>query len=159
MACGCPVAAAAAGSLPEVCGDAAACSTRLDPNSIASGIDEALGRSAELTRAGCSRAAAFTWDETARKHDAIYARFCLSAESLELRVDEQRDESVEVDAHGRQPSRSRAPVTRLRRVMQFRTRRVEALDRYGRSHAIEADVGNATLDQLLDRVTSPVAIT
>ena len=75
MACGCPVAAAAAGSLPEVCGDAAVLFDPLDPDAIARGIDEALGRSAELSERGLVRAATFTWDETARKHDAIYARF------------------------------------------------------------------------------------
>jgi glycosyltransferase involved in cell wall biosynthesis len=75
MACGCPVAAAAAGSLPEVCGDAAVLFDPLDPEAIAAGIDEALRRSAELSERGRRRAAAFTWDETARAHDRIYAMF------------------------------------------------------------------------------------
>jgi len=75
MACGCPVAAAAAGSLPEVCGDAAVLFDPLDPEAIAAGIDEALGRSAELSERGLRRAAAFTWDKTARAHDQIYAGF------------------------------------------------------------------------------------
>ena len=69
MACGCPVAAAAAGSLPEVCGDAAVLFDPLDPEAIAAGIDEALRRSAELSARGLLRAATFTWDETARAHD------------------------------------------------------------------------------------------
>ena len=73
MACGCPVAAAAAGSLPEVCGDAAVLFDPLDPEAIAAGIDEALDRSAELSERGLRRAATFTWDETARAHDRIYA--------------------------------------------------------------------------------------
>ncbi len=75
MACGCPVAAAAAGSLPEVCGDAAVLFDPLDPEAIAAGVDEALTRSAELSDRGLQRAAAFTWDETARAHDRIYALF------------------------------------------------------------------------------------
>lgn len=75
MACGCPVAAAAAGSLPEVCGDAAALFDPLDPEAIAAGIDEALDRSAELSERGLRRAKMFTWEETARAHDRIYARF------------------------------------------------------------------------------------
>ena len=73
MACGCPVAAAAAGSLPEVCGDAAVLFDPLDPEAIAAGVDEALTRSAELSERGLRRAATFTWDETARAHDRIYA--------------------------------------------------------------------------------------
>jgi len=74
MACGCPVAAAAAGSLPEVCGDAAVLFDPLDPEAIAAGIDEALNRSAELSERGLRRAATFTWDKTARAHDQVYAR-------------------------------------------------------------------------------------
>jgi len=75
MACGCPVAAAAAGSLPEVCGGAAVMFDPLDPEAIAAGIDEALCRSAELSERGLRRAAEFTWDKTARTHDQIYAGF------------------------------------------------------------------------------------
>jgi glycosyltransferase involved in cell wall biosynthesis len=75
MACGCPVAAARAGSLPEVCGDAAVLFDPLDPEAIASGVHEALDRSAELSELGIARAATFTWDETARAHDRVYALF------------------------------------------------------------------------------------
>ena len=75
MACGCPVAASSAASLPEVCGDAAVLFDPLDPEAIAAGIDEALERSAELSARGLQRAAGFTWDETARAHDRIYATF------------------------------------------------------------------------------------
>jgi glycosyltransferase involved in cell wall biosynthesis len=75
MACGCPVAASAAASLPEVCGDAAVLFDPLDPEAIAAAIDEALERSAELSARGLQRAAGFTWDETARAHDRIYATF------------------------------------------------------------------------------------
>jgi glycosyltransferase involved in cell wall biosynthesis len=75
MACGCPVAASATGSLPEVCGDAAVLFDPLDPEAIAVGVDEALARSAELSERGLRRAATFTWDETARAHDRIYASF------------------------------------------------------------------------------------
>ena len=75
MACGCPVAAARAGSLPEVCGDAAVLFDPLDPEAIAAGVHEALDRSAELSERGIARAATFTWDETARAHDRIYSLF------------------------------------------------------------------------------------
>ena len=73
MACGCPVAAAAAGSLPEVCGDAAVFFDPLDPLAIADGVEEALDRSVELAERGLRRSRLFTWDETARAHDRVYA--------------------------------------------------------------------------------------
>jgi glycosyltransferase involved in cell wall biosynthesis len=72
MACGCPVAAADAGSLPEVVGDAAALFDPRDPASIAAGILEALARADELRERGLARAAGFTWDATARAHDRVY---------------------------------------------------------------------------------------
>jgi len=75
MACGCPVAAASAGSLPEVCGDAAVLFDPHDPEAIAAGVEEALTRTAELSERGRRRAAVFTWDETARAHDRVYSRF------------------------------------------------------------------------------------
>jgi glycosyltransferase involved in cell wall biosynthesis len=73
MACGCPVAASHAGSLPEVCGNAAVFFDPLDPDAIGAGIDEALRRADELSAAGPPRAALFTWDANARAHDEIYA--------------------------------------------------------------------------------------
>jgi glycosyltransferase involved in cell wall biosynthesis len=72
MACGCPVAASATGSLLEVCGDAAVLFDPLDPDASAAGVDEALTRAAELSERGLGRASAFTWDETARGHDRVY---------------------------------------------------------------------------------------
>ena len=72
MACGCPVAASNAGSLPEVVGDAAVLFDPADPRSIADGIAEALDRADELASRGLQRAATFTWDATARAHDRVY---------------------------------------------------------------------------------------
>ncbi len=72
MACGCPVAAASAGSLPEVVGDAAVLFDPREPESIAAGISEALDRADELARLGLARAADFTWEATARAHDRVY---------------------------------------------------------------------------------------
>ena len=72
MACGCPVAASNAGSLPEVVGDAAVLFDPRDPTAIAAGIDEALDRAGELASLGIERAALFTWDATARAHDRVY---------------------------------------------------------------------------------------
>jgi len=74
MACGCPVAASSAGALPEVCGDAAVLFDPEDPQAIAAGVHEALRRAGELEQRGPTRAARFTWDATARAHDAVYAR-------------------------------------------------------------------------------------
>ena len=73
MACGCPVAASAAGSLPEVVGDAAVLFDPHDPDAIAAGVAEALARAAELRDLGIARAARFTWEATARAHDRVYA--------------------------------------------------------------------------------------
>ncbi|HET6601751.1 MAG TPA: glycosyltransferase family 1 protein [Gaiella sp.] len=72
MACGCPVAASDAGSLPEVVGDAAVLFDPREPESIAGGILEALDRADELRQRGLARAAHFTWDATARAHDRVY---------------------------------------------------------------------------------------
>jgi glycosyltransferase involved in cell wall biosynthesis len=72
MACGCPVASSNAGSLPEVVGDAAVLFDPTDPDAIAAGIAEALGRSDELVARGLERATRFTWDATARAHDRVY---------------------------------------------------------------------------------------
>jgi glycosyltransferase involved in cell wall biosynthesis len=72
MACGCPVAAANAGSLSEVVGDAAVLFDPRDPVSIAAGILEALARADELRERGLARAAGFTWDATAHAHDRVY---------------------------------------------------------------------------------------
>ena len=72
MACGCPVAASSAGSLPEVVGDAAVLFDPHDPGAIAEGIRETLERSEELSVAGLERARLFTWDATARAHERVY---------------------------------------------------------------------------------------
>ena len=65
-----------AGSLPEVCGDAAILFDPLDPEAIAAGVDEALDRLRELSARGlAARCGDVTWDETARAHDRIYATF------------------------------------------------------------------------------------
>lgn len=74
MACGCPVATSTAGSLVEVCGDAAVQFDPSDVTAIATGILEALDRADELAARGPARAAAFTWKATAERHDLVYAR-------------------------------------------------------------------------------------
>jgi glycosyltransferase involved in cell wall biosynthesis len=72
MACGCPVAASNAASLPEVCGDAAVLFDPDDPDAIAAGVVEALERDAELGGRGLARAAGFTWEASARAHEDVY---------------------------------------------------------------------------------------
>jgi glycosyltransferase involved in cell wall biosynthesis len=74
MACGCPVAAANAGAIPEVCGNAAVYFDPGDPAAIANGMREALALADELRELGYARAAGFTWEATARAHDEVYGR-------------------------------------------------------------------------------------
>lgn len=72
MASGCPVAAASAGSLPEVCGDAAALFDPHDSASVARGIAEALDRSDELAARGLERVTGFSWERCVRTHVDVY---------------------------------------------------------------------------------------
>ena len=72
MACGCPVACSDAASLPEVCGEAAVYFDPGSPEAIANGVREALALGDELRVLGVERAAGFTWEETARRHEDVY---------------------------------------------------------------------------------------
>lgn len=72
MASGCPTAVASAGSLPEICGDAAVTFDPLDPEAIAEGVLDALARSSELSRAGILHAARFTWESCRDAHIHAY---------------------------------------------------------------------------------------
>ena len=69
LACACPVACSDLPPLREVAGDAAAYFDPLDPESIAAAALDAIARGGS---SGPERASAFTWDECARKHDAVY---------------------------------------------------------------------------------------
>ncbi|MDE2197963.1 MAG: glycosyltransferase family 4 protein [Rhodospirillales bacterium] len=75
MACGCPVVAARAGALPEVCGDAAVFCDPAAPGDIAGAVAALLDdapMAAELVRRGRLRAAAATWPRAAGLlYDAI----------------------------------------------------------------------------------------
>ena len=69
MACGTPVIASRAGSLPEVIGDAGVYFDPTDVGSIAAAIASLLndrGRRDLLARRAIQRAALFTWDASAR---------------------------------------------------------------------------------------------
>jgi glycosyltransferase involved in cell wall biosynthesis len=72
MACGCPVGCSNAASLPEVCGDAA---RLFDPTAVedmVAAVEEVLDDPEPWRRKGLVRAASFTWEATARAHDAVY---------------------------------------------------------------------------------------
>lgn len=69
MACGCPIAVSRVASLPEVCGGAAVYFDPASAEDIARGIEEVLERPPS---GGIERAAHFTWDDCARRHDAVY---------------------------------------------------------------------------------------
>jgi glycosyltransferase involved in cell wall biosynthesis len=73
MASGTPVAVSRAGSLPEVCGDAALYFEPTSVDEIAEAILAVLDRPDHLIERGLKRAAQFTWDATAREHDRVYA--------------------------------------------------------------------------------------
>jgi glycosyltransferase involved in cell wall biosynthesis len=74
MACGCPVACSRTTSLPEVCGDSAEYFDPQVPSEIADGVLRTLARADELARRGLERASQFTWDRSAREHEAVYRR-------------------------------------------------------------------------------------
>jgi glycosyltransferase involved in cell wall biosynthesis len=78
MACGCPVAVSNTTSLPEVCGDAAAYFDPMSAEDMARAIDEVLANPARYVEAGLERARLFTWDECARRHDAVYRELASS---------------------------------------------------------------------------------
>ncbi|MGH3127869.1 MAG: glycosyltransferase family 4 protein, partial [Gaiellaceae bacterium] len=73
MACGCPVASSNAAALPEVCGDAARLFDPTSVEEIVAAVDEILARPEDWSAKGIARAAQFSWEETARAHDAAYA--------------------------------------------------------------------------------------
>lgn len=72
MACGCPVAAASTSAIPEVCGDAAVYFDPTDVDAMANAMVEADSRRDALRAKGFARAAQFTWETTARRHEDVY---------------------------------------------------------------------------------------
>ena len=73
MASGCPVAASTSGALPEVCGNAARLFDPTDPEEIAEAVRDVLAAPARFAQLGLARAARFSWDECACRHDDVYA--------------------------------------------------------------------------------------
>ncbi len=75
MACGTPVVASTAGSLPEALGDAALLVAPEDDAALADALRRALGDAAlarDLRARGLARASRYTWAETARLTHAAY---------------------------------------------------------------------------------------
>ena len=76
MACGTPVVASDCGSLPEVTGGAAVLVAPTDVRALTEAVTAIVGDAtlrARLGEAGRRRAAAFHWEETARRTVAVYA--------------------------------------------------------------------------------------
>ena len=72
MACGCPVVASTATSLPEICGDAAVMFDPSSPREMAAAVLRALADDGELVRRGLERAREFPWERSARRHEEAY---------------------------------------------------------------------------------------
>ena len=72
MASGCPVASSNAGSLPEICGDAAEMFDPTDPRAIADAVERALANAAALGRRGVVRAGEFSWERCGREHADVF---------------------------------------------------------------------------------------
>jgi glycosyltransferase involved in cell wall biosynthesis len=73
MACGCPVACSNAAALPEVVGDAARLFDPREPRAIADAVLDVLAHPAPWVDRGLARAARFSWEDTARATEAVYA--------------------------------------------------------------------------------------
>jgi glycosyltransferase involved in cell wall biosynthesis len=79
MACGTPVIASRAGSLPEVVGDAGVLVDALDPGAIQRAMESALASPesrAAMRAKGIERARQFTWDAVAAKVRAVLDSAC-----------------------------------------------------------------------------------
>ncbi len=73
MACGCPVACSSTASLPEVVGDAARLFDPTSTDDLVDAVEDVLANADMWRRRGLERVQAFSWDETARLHDAVYS--------------------------------------------------------------------------------------
>ena len=72
MASGCPAAVSNAGSIPEVCGDAAVVFDPTEPEDIAAGIARAIDDGERLSAGGMAQAARFTWKSCGDAHVTAY---------------------------------------------------------------------------------------
>jgi len=88
MACGVPVLTASTSCFPEVAGDAALLVDPMDTEAIAAGLWSLLSEMPvreRLIAKGLARAAAFTWDRTARETLSVY-RQALGRRTAEVRA-------------------------------------------------------------------------
>ncbi|MCX7932016.1 MAG: glycosyltransferase family 4 protein [Rhodovarius sp.] len=67
MCCGCPVLAARAGAVPEVCGEAALWFDPQDPRSLLAGLEALPERREGLRQAGFARARLYSWPAAAAR--------------------------------------------------------------------------------------------
>ena len=74
MAAGCPVAVSATTALPELCGEAASYFDPLDPPDMARAIEEVIEAPDGFARRGIERAAVFTLERMAARHEDLYSR-------------------------------------------------------------------------------------
>ena len=75
MACGCPVIASNAASLPEICGDAAYYVDPYDVESIAEGMHKVLtddNLRQNLVKKGLERARLFSWEKSADEYIKVF---------------------------------------------------------------------------------------
>jgi glycosyltransferase involved in cell wall biosynthesis len=72
MASGCPVAAAASGAIPEICGDAARLFDPWSVESIVEAVEDVLAHGDEFRARGVERAAAFSWERCVREYESVY---------------------------------------------------------------------------------------
>ncbi len=72
MASGAPVAASNVPAIAEACGDAAALFEPNEIEDIAAVVSGVLDAPERFAAAGLERASRFTWEETARRHEAVY---------------------------------------------------------------------------------------
>ena len=72
MASGAPVAASNIPAVAEACGDAAALFDPKETDDIVAVVSGVLDAPERFAAAGPERARAFTWTETARRHEAVY---------------------------------------------------------------------------------------
>ena len=79
MASGCPVAAADAGSLAEICGDAATLFDLDEPTDIARAILAARSVGDRAVDRGLEQCRRFTWRACADVHPEVYSRVSHSA--------------------------------------------------------------------------------
>jgi len=73
MASATPVAASNIPAIAEVAGDAAALFEPTEPEDIAAVVSGVLDTPARFAAAGPAQAQKYTWTETARRHEAVYA--------------------------------------------------------------------------------------